>query len=109
MAGYKIDLKPQELDEVLNLYIAIWEFFKTDPQTKVKAITESQFDQLQIFNINLVGKDTFSGGETTSVMLSAIIQRIGTHPTFQKMGIQKRGALIVGVKSTIECFQELAS
>ena len=107
MAGYKFDLPPQEMDEVLKLYVAVWEFFKTDPIAKVTAITESQFDRLHTFNVNLMTKNDSVDGATISVLLSVIIQRFGTRPTFKQMNVQKLGALIVGIKSTIECFQEL--
>jgi len=106
MEGFKMDLEPHELLEVLIIYTAIWEFFNSDRTSTVKPITQRQFELLVSYNAQLIATNNPADRATVSILFNVVIERIGSLPVFQQMEVQKLGMLVVGVKSIIECFQE---
>lgn len=109
LMGYKLDLAKAELNEVLNLYITIWEYFKIDPILKIKAITEAQFDRIHESNIELFATKKTVKMKVVPVLYAAILQRFENHPVLFCMEPHPKTAVMIGAKSIIECFQELTT
>ncbi|MCK9403710.1 MAG: hypothetical protein M0Q26_09965 [Chitinophagaceae bacterium] len=109
LTGYQFDLSALELDEALKLYIAVWEYFKVNPKVKTNAITEAQFDRFHNINIKVFVVNDPADRETMTVLLAAIFERFVNRPVLFNMETQTKGALMIGVKSIIECFEEITS
>ncbi len=52
MLGYSYDLPPAAFEEVLKLYVLIWEFLKENRTAKKKAVTQAQFESVQQKNVH---------------------------------------------------------
>ncbi|HEY5510352.1 MAG TPA: hypothetical protein VIK10_04910 [Prolixibacteraceae bacterium] len=119
--GYKIDLKPAELEEVTKLIFLIWEYFKENPKIKTTQVTKSQFERIERKNLFLI---KYYEGETTEKdkmivlasnmehldskgLLTAMYLRCNTQIPLAKMEISTKGILMIGLKSLIECFDEI--
>ncbi len=109
LIGYKFDLSPSELEETLNLYIAVWEFFKVNPKAKTNKITEAMFERFQKMNIKVFELNDPVEKDTVTILLAAIFERFRKRPALFSMDTQTKGAIMVGVKSIIECFEEITS
>lgn len=107
LMGYKPDLSPSELDEALQLYIAIWEYFKVDPKVKTTAITEARFYHFHDLNVLLFATMDPIELKTTTILLAELFKQFVSRPALLHMETQKRAALMIAVKSRIECFEEL--
>ena len=109
LMGYKYDLSTIELDETLNLYFAVWEYFKIDPKVKLNAITKDRFEHFQNTNIQIFAINDPASRETVTILLAAIFERFKNRPVLLNMETQIKGAIMIGVKSIIECFEEISS
>ena len=52
--GYRFDLKPLELEEIMKIIFLIWEFFKEHHQAETEKITEPQFVRIQQRNVHML-------------------------------------------------------
>ena len=43
LIGYRMDVKPFELEEIMRIIFLIWEYFKDYQQVRQRKITETQF------------------------------------------------------------------
>ncbi len=119
--GYRFDLKPLELEEMMKVIFLIWEFFKKYPQTEITKITETQFMRIQKRNVYML--KYFEGEKSRNSKLeviSADLENLYSKSLFtgvifqfnQKAALlniknETRGMILVGLKSLIECFEEL--
>ncbi len=119
--GYRFDLKPLELEEIMKVIFLIWEFFKKYPQTEIAKITETQFMRIQQRNVYML--KYFEGEQSSNSKLEVISadlenlysKSLFTGVIFQfnqkvellNMNNEKRGIILVGLKSLIECFEEI--
>ena len=119
--GYRFDLKPLELEEIMKIIFLIWEFFKKYHQTKTEKITEAQFIRIQQRNVNMLkyfGEE--QGINSKLEVISADLENLNSKALFtgvifqfdQKVALlnmknKTRGIVLVGLKSLIECFEEI--
>ncbi len=119
--GYRFDLKPFELEEIMKVLFLIWEFFNKHRQTEIAKITESQFIRIQQRNIHML--KYFEGEQSRKSKLeviSADLENLNSKALFtgvifqfnQKVALlnmknETRGIILVGLKSLIECFEEI--
>jgi hypothetical protein len=115
--GYRLDLKPNELDEIIKIIFMIWEYFKNKVN---KAINEEQFEtvhrntayfykyleeeNVEIEKSNLIENDINS--IKSKSLLAALLYRFRSQKTLIEMNEETRGILIIGMKSLIFCFEE---
>lgn len=121
LIGYKDDLRLEELEEVMKIYFIIWEQFKEINIIKSKKLTEQQFDRLHERNIELLkylDRETESKEQLdvilsdlnnleSKALLTGIHFRFDSQSTLVKMDKRKKGIILIGLKSIIDCFEEI--
>ena len=118
LLGYQYDLQPKEAEEILKIYLIIWEYFKDKKNIKTKKITEEQFEisekkNLQFFNYleKSEGKDKNYAissdleNQKSKALLTAIFLRFKTRPVLLSMNEKNRGIITIGLKSIIDCLE----
>jgi hypothetical protein len=121
LIGYRMVTSPEELDEILKIYFLIWEYFKDNKGVQANKLTESYFEEVQQRNIEMlkcsIGEPT--GKERLEIyaadlqnlqskaLLTAVLYRFNTKPVLLKMIDKKKGIILIGIKSLIECFEHL--
>ncbi|MFA9388702.1 MAG: hypothetical protein ACERKD_02775 [Prolixibacteraceae bacterium] len=121
LLGHRLDISMEELEEVMKIYFVVWEYFRLDPNVLKKQVTESLFNKVQKRNIEML---KYSEGESTEndkleiyssdlqnlkskSLLSAIFFRFNERSTLKHMDIEKKGIIMIGIKSFIECFETI--
>ena len=119
--GYRFDLKPLELEEIMKIIFLVWEFFKKHHRVEITKITETQFLRIQQKNINML---KYFGGEqiknSKQEIISADLESLKSKSLYtgvifqfnQKVALlnmktETRGIILVELKSLIECFEEV--
>ncbi len=121
LLGYHVDVTPMELDEIIKLHFLIWLYFKKIQPGKRNLISESQFTSIQNRNIEML---KYADGESnerdkleiygadiqhikSKALLTAILFRWNERPTLRQMNTTAKGAVLIGAKSFIECFESV--
>jgi len=121
MLGYRLDMKPEQTEDIFKIVLLIWEFFKECNGIKNKKLTEDQFERLQKRNIGLL---KYLEGEPdpdekryvtssdlgilrSKALLTAIFYRFKNQKSLIEMNIETKGIVLIGLKSLIECFEEI--
>lgn len=121
MLGYRFDLKELELEEMMKIFFLIWEYFKNSYQVEKTKISESQFERIQQRNIHMLKYFEGEQGQSAKLELIAsdlghlkskslftgIIFQFNQKASFLGMKNETRGIILVGLKSLIECFEEI--
>lgn len=47
LLGYRMDVTPLELDELLRVYFLVWEYFRTSDGPLKKIVTQAQFEKAE--------------------------------------------------------------
>ena len=119
LLGYHLDTSPEELEEIMKIYFLIWEYFKQNKNIPKKRVTETYFDKIQNRNIQML---KYVEGEheederlkiysndlqnlKSKALFTAILYRYINRPVLKKMGKEKKGIILVGIKSFIEYFE----
>jgi hypothetical protein len=119
--GYRLDFNEKEFEEIVKVLLIIWKYFKYTEKIPWEKITEEDFERLQQRNIQMLkyldGEKlpeeksvTISadlGNLKSKALLAGIFLRFDTNKTLVKMNINKKGMFVIGMKSLIECFEEL--
>jgi hypothetical protein len=120
LLGYRFDVLPEELDEIMRIYFLIWEYFKKDPNIQKKKVGEENFNIIQRRHIQMF---KYAGGESedaklllysddwnslrSKALVAAIIFQFTERPVLTKMNVERKAIILVGIKSFIECFEGL--
>ena len=121
LLGYRNDLKELELEEIMKIIFLIWEFFKNNSQINQTKISESQFERIQQRNIYMLKYYEGEQGQKASTeftstdlrnlksksLFGGIIFQFFEKTPLLEMDIEDRGIILVGMKSLIECFEEI--
>lgn len=119
--GYRFDLKELELEEILKVIFLIWEFFKNHSQIESTKISETQFMRIQQRNIHMLKYFEGEQGENAKLELvfsdlenlkskslfTGIIIQFNQKVALLDMKSENRGIILVGLKSLIECFEDI--
>jgi hypothetical protein len=119
--GYRLDLKMAEVEEVTKIIFIIWEYFKDNQKVNRKKITENQFEKIQHRNIYMLqyfegepgeeAKSHFVASDldqfNSKVLLASLFFRFDTQDVFMQMTAETKAILLIGMKSLIECFEEI--
>lgn len=54
LLGYRFDVSPEELDEIMRIYFLIWEYFRENKCVQSYMVTESFFEKTQKKNIHFL-------------------------------------------------------
>jgi len=121
LLGYSLDVSKIELEEIIKVYFLVWEYFRVNPNVQTKQVTESWFQEIQNKNIEML---RYSEGEQkekdkleiytydlqnlkSKSLLVAILFRFNENPTLLRMDAEIKGAVMIGLKSFIECFETI--
>lgn len=121
--GYAQDLSPKEAEEMMKNIFIIWEYFKDSEKIMHKRITEVQFERIHGRNIQFLSYfEGEQGGKDKSnlvssdlehlkskALLTGLMFRFNTQPIFKEIKGGTKGGLLIGMKSLIECFEEIAN
>jgi len=119
LIGYRLDVKPAELEEIMKLYFLIWEYFRSNKNVQTKKITEADFEKVQDRNIEMLRhlqceeyqSDKLNvflndlGNMKSKSLLASVHFRYKTIPTLMKMNEESKGIIFIGIKCFIECFE----
>ena len=119
--GYRHDVSPEELDEIMKMYFLIWEYFRRHKNVQTKQITQTDFEKIQRRNIQMLH---YADGELdqkakaqvytsdlqnlrSKALLTAILFMNNNRPVLLNMDPEKKATIYVGTKTFIECFERL--
>jgi hypothetical protein len=121
LLGYRFDTSLPELEEIMKIYFLIWEYFKDNKRIQAIKLTENHFEKIQQRNIKMLN---YAAGEPCSVnvmeiystdlqnfqskaLFTTVLFRFNTRAVLLSMDKRKRGIIILGMKSFIECFETI--
>ena len=121
LAGVRLEVTEEELEEFLKIYFLIWEFFRKDKNVLTKKVTEAYFLKVHNKQIEML---RYMEGEPTKKekgkvvsydfqkiksrsLLAAVLLRYSDRPVIAKMDEQMKGHVFVLIKSFIECFENV--
>ena len=121
LAGVRLEVTEEELEEFLKIYFLIWEFFRKDKNVLAKKVTEADFLKVHNKQIEML---RYMEGEPTKKekgkvvsydfqkiksrsLLAAVLLRYSDRPVIAKMDEQMKGHVFVLIKSFIECFENV--
>lgn len=121
--GYSHDLKGHELEEIIKIILLIWEFFKDFKPVNESKISESQFERIHQRNIHMFKYYEGEQGENAKLeFVDSELKHLNSKSLFVgvffqfnhkkallEMRMEKRGILLTGLKSLIECFEEIVN
>jgi hypothetical protein len=121
LLGYRIDLEELELEEMTKVILLIWEFFKNEQRIKQVKISEFQFERIHRRNIYMLKYFEGEIGEGAKMrlvssdfenlraksLLTGVLAQFDLKAAFLDMKGETRGTVIIGLKSLIECFEEI--
>lgn len=116
------DLEPKASEDILSLYLGVWGLFRNYPGCRQTAITRQQFERVQQKNISMFN---YLDGEDDNKLFdqvvfddhqrlkhNAVMQYVShcfkTFPSLTAMEMNDYCVQLIGIKSFIECFEELA-
>lgn len=121
LLGYRFDFKPEEVGEIIKIVILIWEYFRENKNIKHKKLTEQHFERILKRNLGML---KYLEGESdpsemlnitssdldhlkSKALLTGIFYRFDTQSALVKMDLGTKGTILIGMKSVIECFEEM--
>ena len=121
LLGFRDDLKETELEEIMKIIFIIWEYFKSSDQINKTMISENLYSKILKRNINMLkyleGEDNSSSiSEITEIdlsnlrskaLFSGIIFQFKNKRPLIEMNNKIKGYVLIGMKSLIECFDEI--
>lgn len=121
LLGYRLDVTPEEHEEIMKIYFLIWKYFRTKKNVQTKPVTENYFEKVQNRHIKMLkyveGEPTENdkmniysydlGNLKSKALLTAVLYRYNSRQTLIKMDKKIKGISFVGIKSFIECFETI--
>ena len=121
LAGVRLEVTEEELEEFLKIYFLIWEVFRKDKNVLTKKVTEAYYLKVHNKQIEML---RYMEGEPTKKekgkvvsydfqkiksrsLLAAVLLRYSDRPVIAKMDEQMKGHVFVLIKSFIECFENV--
>ncbi len=121
LLGYHQDVSMEQLEEIMKIYFVIWEYFVPKARIKTKQITEADFYKAENKNIGML---KYCEGELiednqTSIyaddiqklksksLWTAVLFRFNERPIINKMDTEIKAPVLIGIKSFIECFENI--
>ena len=119
--GYGMDLNKEELGEVIKVLFIIWEYFKVNNRIGTVKVTEEQYERITAKNLHMLKYYEGEPGESeklavieadlfhlnSKTLFAAVIFRFKTNKTLLNLNEETRGIILVGMKTMIECLEEI--
>ena len=121
LLGYRLDLKENELEEIMKIVFIIWEYFKSFKQTHKIKVSDKQFEKIQRRNINMLKYFDGEYGQSakynfvesdlrhlnSKALFTGILFQFNHKKSLIEMNSEEKGIILIGMKSLIECFDEI--
>jgi hypothetical protein len=121
LIGYQHDTTPDELQEIIMMYLLIWKYFSAKKNLKAIEITQQQYETIEKRQIEMLKytQDEPDELEKTKIyeadiamikskaLYSSLFYNLNTKPVLLKMKSFNRAMILIGLKSIIECFENL--
>lgn len=121
LLGYRLDLKENELEEIMKIIFIIWEYFKNFEQIHKIKVSEKQFEKIQQRNIHMLKYFEGENGQNaqynlvksdlrhfhSKALLTGIFFQFNHKKSLIEMNNEEKGIILIGMKSLIECFDEI--
>lgn len=121
LLGYRFDIEPLELEEIMKIYFLIWEYFRTNKNVQSKKVTQERFEMVEDKIISMLQYSEGEANENDKIniysadlgnlkskaLFTAVLYRYKKKPVLLKMDERKRGLILIGIKSFIECFETI--
>jgi hypothetical protein len=121
LLGHRLDVSMEELEEIMKIYFLVWEYFRLKPNIQIKQVTESLYSKIQKKNLEMLkySEGEFKDKDKSEVysydlqdlksksLFTAIMYRFNERRILLNMDVKKKGAIMIGIKSFIECFEML--
>ena len=121
LLGYRHDTTPIELEEIMKIYFLIWEYLKPNNNVQTKKVTEAYFEKVQHKNIEMFQYAEGEPGHSekmqvyssdldnlrSKALLAVVLFRFNDRQVLLKMNEVKRGSILIGIKSFINCFETI--
>ena len=121
LAGIRLEVTEEELEEIMKIYFLIWECFRNNKNVLTKKVTEADFHKVLNKQIDML---KYMEGEPTQKekgkvvsydfqkiksrsLLAAVLLRYSDRPVIAEMDEQMKGHIFIGIKSFIECFENI--
>lgn len=121
LLGYRLDTSHEELEEIMKMYFLIWECFRSNKNVQTKKVSKTYFEKIQSRHYAML---TYASGEIdqeavrnmysddlkiiqSKSLLAAIYFRYTNRPILVTMDEERKGKILVGMKSFIECFEKI--
>ena len=119
--GHNEQLKLEELDEVIRDFIVLWKYFSVHPKCKKARITEKLINEKDNKNIRfmqyLLGEPSKEERDLATAidlanmkskaLMTGFLLKYNENNVLKNMNRQLWGGLVLGLKSLIECFEEI--
>jgi hypothetical protein len=123
LLGYRVDLKEKELEEIMKIIFIIWEYFKSFYKVHKTMISEKLFEQIQQRNIYMLKYFEGENGQNaqydvvesdlrhlhSKALLTGIFFQFNHKKSLVEMNNEVKGNILIGMKSLIECFDEITA
>lgn len=116
--GYRMDISSQELEEMMRIYLLVWEYFKSNKNLPKKKVTQTQFEEVQRRNMYMLH---YSEGESeesrdkiytdelqnlnSKSLWAAVHFRYNTRPVLVNIDSEIKGIILIDILSFIQCFE----
>lgn len=121
LLGFKLDLKDNELEEIMKIIFIIWEYFKIFDQVHKIKISEKLFEKIEKRNIYMLKYFEGENGQNmqtnvvesdlnhlrSKALLTGIFLQFNHRKPLIEMNGELKGIILIGMKSLIECFDEI--
>ena len=121
LGGIRLEVTPEELEEVLKIYFLVWECFRNNENVKIQKVTEADFHKVHNRQVEMLRymegeSNQKEKGKVVSYdfekiksrsLIAAVLLRYDDRPVLAKMDEQMKGHIFIGIKSFIECFENV--
>lgn len=118
LLGYRADVSPDELAEIMKIYFLVWEFFNLNDNISNSKVTQVQFEKVQRRFMHMLHySEAESEGSREKIytnelqnlksraLWTAVLLRYNNRPVLIRMDKEYKGIVLVGILSFIQCFE----
>ena len=121
LLGYRLDLTEKDLEEIMKIIFIIWEYFKSFEKIHKTKLSEKVFERIQQRNIHMLKYFEGENGQNaknnivvsdlrhlhSKALLNGILFQFKHKKTLIEMNNEKKGIILISMKSLIEGFDEI--
>lgn len=121
--GYRLDVNDAELGEIMKQFFLIWECFKDEKNIRTIQLTEATYEKAHSRNLKflkalenlseenkkerLTNSDPHGLSVRSQYLLGSVLAAFHTTPVLHQMRIEKKMAILVGLKTLVQSLDAL--